>query len=434
MVRGSAERDRQPEGAEARVDEVEEDRIFHREQPGEPGILRVAHRQPRLQAGDVAARREMRSRKPKLPRVRNVLGVIDAQKLTARFGQRQIERPRLGRRLARRRDDHLVARRQVEPKQAEDRLAVAALDDQLDVQFARRIVEPVEGGDELARHLGLFVERCDDGVGRQFVVREDPRASCSGLGDGRRRADDDGREEEEPQRGRGDRRERLEARCGEREREHGRKSRGPRLPHGQPAPGGQTVGKPGERVPENVARALRANERGEALRRRDGEAFRPQPAGRREFDQAGRRLAARRDHGPGGVGRGFEGSDAASEASRNIEVGGQSRRAEVICAADLSRQRLVEGFLMDDAGGKRGLEKVRPRRRVSDCGGKLSRRHARVDEDLEVRRQRRRRNSAGAAAVVAEGGRRPRHDARGTREFLRESPHCVSEAEKGPRS
>jgi hypothetical protein len=71
---------------------------------------------------------------------RLVLGVEDDDERAARRRKRDVERARLGRRLAGRGDDDLVARRQVERLDRRPRGGVVAFDDQLDVELAARII------------------------------------------------------------------------------------------------------------------------------------------------------------------------------------------------------------------------------------------------------------------------------------------------------
>ncbi len=114
MVGRSAERDRQLERAKAWVDEVEQACVFQREKTRKPRVAGVANGEPRLEAVQVAIRRETGGGEAKLSAVGDVLGVVDDQEVAARLSQSHIERSRLGRRRPRRRDDDLVAWRQIE--------------------------------------------------------------------------------------------------------------------------------------------------------------------------------------------------------------------------------------------------------------------------------------------------------------------------------
>ena len=77
MIGGATKRDRQVERAEARIYEIEQRRIFEREQAGEPGIAAVSNDKPRLEAGEGPIMGEPRGGKPELTRRRKVLRVID---------------------------------------------------------------------------------------------------------------------------------------------------------------------------------------------------------------------------------------------------------------------------------------------------------------------------------------------------------------------
>ena len=103
----------------------------------------VADREPRLQAVEILVGGETRRGEAQLIRRRSVLGVVDEDEFAPGARKRNVERPRLGLRRARRRDDDLVAARAGsrldEPAQG---LGIALLDDQLDVEFALRVVEP----------------------------------------------------------------------------------------------------------------------------------------------------------------------------------------------------------------------------------------------------------------------------------------------------
>ena len=151
MVRGAAERNRQAPSGKAGIDDVEERGVLDREEAGQPVVVGVVDDEARLQAGDARRRaREGRDREPELVAVGHVLGVVDGQELAAGERQRDVERPRLGPRLARRRHDDLDMRRQRELGERVGRLAVVGLDDELDVVLGLRVVERRERGDQPA--------------------------------------------------------------------------------------------------------------------------------------------------------------------------------------------------------------------------------------------------------------------------------------------
>jgi hypothetical protein len=140
MVGGAAERDRQVERGETRIDQVEQRRVFDGEHRADPRIGGVVDRQRRLQAIDFRIGGEARRGEPQLIGVGFVLGVIDDDQRAARRRQRDVERARLGRRQAGRGDDDFIARRQVERLERGPRGGVVAFDDQLDVELAARII------------------------------------------------------------------------------------------------------------------------------------------------------------------------------------------------------------------------------------------------------------------------------------------------------
>ena len=110
-------------------------------------------------------------------RRRSVFGVVDDDELPSRAGQRNVERPRLGLRRAWRRDDDLVAGGQTQARQPAQGLGVPLLDDQLDVEFALGIIEPIERADQVLDDARFPIKRDDDGVVGQLIVGERGRTS-----------------------------------------------------------------------------------------------------------------------------------------------------------------------------------------------------------------------------------------------------------------
>ena len=178
-----------------RIDEFEQRGVFDREHEADPMVAPVGDGQLALHRVEPRVGGEARGGAAQLIRRRLVLGVVDAKQLAARDVERDIERPRLGARLARRHDDDVVARRQPLGADRRQGLLVAALDDELDVEFRLRVVEPVERGHQLGDHRALAIHRHDDGVDRQIGVGERRRRGRDIGGDGRGDAQPDGRRE-----------------------------------------------------------------------------------------------------------------------------------------------------------------------------------------------------------------------------------------------
>ena len=79
-----AERHRQAKPSEAWVQDIEQNRVFDREQPGQPGILDIVDREPRLQAGKFAwGTQETFRRLAQLACGRGVLGIEYDQEIAA---------------------------------------------------------------------------------------------------------------------------------------------------------------------------------------------------------------------------------------------------------------------------------------------------------------------------------------------------------------
>ena len=140
MIGAAAERNRQVEGAEARIDEIEQRRIFDRKLAREPGFAAVSDREPRLKTIDALVGGEARRGQAQLIRRRNVLGVVDDNEFAPGARQRDIERPRLGLRQPRRGDDDLVAAGEFELDEPVQGFGIALFDDQLDVELALWVV------------------------------------------------------------------------------------------------------------------------------------------------------------------------------------------------------------------------------------------------------------------------------------------------------
>ncbi len=82
MIRRAPQRHGHAERAEARIDDVEQRRIAHGEEIGEPGFSAIVDGEPRLEAGHPwPGPGEGGRRRPQLLRLRPVLGVIDRQQL-----------------------------------------------------------------------------------------------------------------------------------------------------------------------------------------------------------------------------------------------------------------------------------------------------------------------------------------------------------------
>ena len=141
MVGGAAERQRQAKSSEAWVQDIEQNRVFDREQPGQPGILDIVDREPRLQAGELAGGTQKTFRRlAQLARSRGVLGIEYDKEFAAHQRQGNVERARFGPRPAHGRDDDLVGGGQIQGGDCEPRRAIVVLDHELDVELAARIV------------------------------------------------------------------------------------------------------------------------------------------------------------------------------------------------------------------------------------------------------------------------------------------------------
>ena len=114
MIGAPAESDRKAERTQARIDKIEQCRVFDREELGQPRFIVVPNGKPGLQAVYPLVRGKARRCKAQLVRGRSIFRIIYGEKVAACAGQRDIERARFCLRLARRRHDHLVARRQAQ--------------------------------------------------------------------------------------------------------------------------------------------------------------------------------------------------------------------------------------------------------------------------------------------------------------------------------
>ena len=140
MVGRAAQRNRQIERREARVDQIEQRRIFDREHPADPRVVAVLDRQPRLKAFEAGVTSETGGGEAQLIGIGRIFRVVDDEVLAADRRQRDVQGARLGRGLAGRGDDHIVARRQIQRSDSRERFRVALFDDQLDVELGVGIV------------------------------------------------------------------------------------------------------------------------------------------------------------------------------------------------------------------------------------------------------------------------------------------------------
>jgi hypothetical protein len=141
MVGRAAERHRQAKPSEAWVQDIEQNRVFDREQPGQPGILDIVDREPGLQAGKLAwCTQKTFRRLAQLVRSRGVLGIEYDKEFAARQRQGDVERAGFGPWPAAGSDDDLVGGGQIRGLDCEPRRMIVALDHELDVELAARIV------------------------------------------------------------------------------------------------------------------------------------------------------------------------------------------------------------------------------------------------------------------------------------------------------
>ena len=198
MVGRAAERERQAKPGKARVQNIEENGIFNGKQPGQPEILDIVDRKPRLKAGKFARRpQEPFRRLPQLARGGRVFGIEDDQEFATRQRKRDVQRARLCSRPARRRDDDLIGGRQMQGFDGPPRRVIVLFDHELDVELASRIVDPVKRGDELADDAGFPVQGDDNRIDRQPAVGDGRRPEWLPAAHGARRSS----EETEPDRG-----------------------------------------------------------------------------------------------------------------------------------------------------------------------------------------------------------------------------------------
>ncbi len=388
------------------IDQVEQRCIFEREQARQPGIVGVAHAQPGLKTIEGGVSRKSRRGEAKLARRGNVLGVVDDQKFAARFRQREVERARLGRRLSGRRDDDFVARRQVKRDEAGQRLVVAPFDNQLYVQFALGIVERVEGLDQLLNDIRLPIDRGDDGVGRQLVVREGAGRLFVCVRHCGQRTQSNRGHKQEPQGRRRDKGKGVDAHgadCGGHNRDKAKESD---LRGEEAVLRRKVFRKARKRIVENGLRTLRADQRGEPLGRGHRKTLGTQPAREGLLQETGRDGRVGGDDRPRATMTLRERRDPASQPLRRIEILGKMRRAQIVPAAEPLRERAVVALLADDVCGEQGLQRAHARGRAKDRGSDLLERHAGVRDDLEFGRQRRmriarREETAGRRTVIA---------------------------------
>ena len=168
----------------------EQRRIFQREQAGQPVLLAVAHDERRLQAGKVVgAAPEALERLAQLAGVRLVLGVVERDELAAAERQDEVQRLRLGARLAGRHGDDLELRQSGGgAARLGDGRRIVGLADQLDFDAAGRPVEARQGRDEALDHPRLLIERDEDRIDGQGAHLD--IFALLGRGRGRQRRDD----------------------------------------------------------------------------------------------------------------------------------------------------------------------------------------------------------------------------------------------------
>ena len=165
VVGRAAQRQRQPVVCQHGQKKAEEHGIFGGELPGEPVLVGIEEGELRLEAGEFRARlRKPGGRSLELAGLRNILGVIDGEKFTAAERQGIVQCAGLGLRLSRRNHDDLDVVRQRQRSHRRLHADVLLLEDQLDVEFARRIAQPREGRHELLQDGRLTEQRHQHGI------------------------------------------------------------------------------------------------------------------------------------------------------------------------------------------------------------------------------------------------------------------------------
>jgi hypothetical protein len=104
--------------------------------------------------------------------MRRVLGVVDHHQLAMRPLQGDVAGAGLGARRTGRGDQHLEAGRQVQGGEGGLGFMVLGFQHDQHLQAVARIVQPGQIGDQLLRHRRLAIERRDDRVGGQRLVRQ----------------------------------------------------------------------------------------------------------------------------------------------------------------------------------------------------------------------------------------------------------------------
>ena len=107
----------------------------------QPAIGQIVDREPRLQAGEAwRCLREPLRRQAELRRLRNVFSIENRDEFAAQQRQGDVQRSRLGSRLASRSYDNLVAGRRDVLLQRGMSLGVVFFDHEFDVELCARIV------------------------------------------------------------------------------------------------------------------------------------------------------------------------------------------------------------------------------------------------------------------------------------------------------
>jgi hypothetical protein len=121
---------------------IEKDGVFNREQTTKPRIADIVDRKLGLQTDDVAKlAQKTLSCVAQLPRGRDVLGVEHRDVFAAHQTKSDVQGARFGAWPTGRRDNDFIGRPQVQGVERKARRMVVLFNDELDVEFAARIVE-----------------------------------------------------------------------------------------------------------------------------------------------------------------------------------------------------------------------------------------------------------------------------------------------------